>query len=62
MTIQQIIIILMVVLFATGVLIGHAIGYARRRDQIKALQAQIRVMRQVMRASDDNVTDLGRRR
>ena len=62
MNTQQIIIILMVVLFMTGVLIGHAIGYSRRRDQIKALQAQIRVMRQVMRSSDDNVIDLGRRR
>lgn len=40
---QQLLIILMVVLFVVGLVCGHAIGYARRRDQIRYLQAKVRV-------------------
>lgn len=52
MNTQQILIILMIVLFLTGMGCGHAVGYARRRDQIRALRVRNEMLRGMVMEQD----------
>lgn len=43
MNTQQILIILMALMFIAGGFVGHAIGYLRRREQIATLKQHLRI-------------------
>lgn len=43
MNTQQILIILMALMFVAGGFVGHAIGYLRRREQVSILRQNLRI-------------------
>ena len=43
MNTQQILIVLMALMFVTGAFVGHAIGYMRRREQVATMKQHLRI-------------------
>jgi hypothetical protein len=60
-TTQQLLIILMCLMFVAGGMIGHAIGYMRRRDQLAVARQHLRIAYGRIRALEVEHLDAGRR-
>lgn len=60
MSTQNIIIILMALLFVAGGFVGHAIGYMRRREQLAITRQQLRIAYGRIRALEVDAHDVRR--